>query len=197
MKLSAVFQYSPLYPLSAWPTVFVRSNSLNSAEFNKQLRAYVEKLSLGEPQTVNIIQWIQENLISFTESSKNSSKGDILNLSATDAAVCYERLWIYSHHLFSSTKRRKIVTEAKLLHLRGFSVPGKPGIIVVEGISENCKTFWETIVKYGWKKIVIRWKETEIVLPSGDGKTINYSDLKKLLTDMDLGYGFEKLLNLS
>lgn len=80
----------------------------------------------------------------------------------------------------------------------------------MEGISENCKTFWETIVKYGWKKIVIRWKETvseenflkfthfkEIVLPSGDGKTINYSDLKKLLTDMDLGYGFEKLLNLS
>lgn len=106
-------------------------------------------------------------------------------------------------------KRKNIASQGKSLELNGFFVSGKPGIIIVEGSRENCQKFWEIIVKYGWKKLVIRHREQsvdknfirlpsfkEICLSSTDGRTIDYSDLKRLLCSMDLEYGFQTLLNL-
>ena len=133
----------------------------------------------------------------------------VSDLKASSEAQIWERLWIYSHHIYSVVKRRNIATEAKSLKLKGFLISGKPGIIVVEGVKENCQKFWEKITSYGWQKIILRHREQlaeenllklqnfkEICLSSTDGRTIEYAELKKLLSDVGLEYGFSILLNL-
>lgn len=65
LSLEVALQYSYLYPLHARPSILIRSNEINATKLNKQLRVYVENLSLGEPMTFSIIQWIQDNALSF------------------------------------------------------------------------------------------------------------------------------------
>ncbi|KHN71644.1 RWD domain-containing protein 2B, partial [Toxocara canis] len=122
----------------------------------------------------------------------------------------FARYWIYSHHLRSNVKRKNIEAIAKMLCLNGFSSPGKPGIIIVEGTRKDCQKFWEQIRVWNWKHIAIRHKEEspksegflcldkfkEIVFSSNDGRRIELAELKKYLSDYSLDYGFAILLNM-
>jgi len=48
-----------------------------------------------------------------------------------------------------------LIRQARQLQLTGFSRPGKPGIICVEGDSENVQEFWRTIKALRWQKISV------------------------------------------
>lgn len=122
----------------------------------------------------------------------------------------FARYWIYTHHLRSSVKRRNIDAVAKMLQLNGFSCPGKPSVIIVEGHLKDCQQFWETIRLWTWKHIVVRHKEEsskrdgflrlhkfhEVIFSSNDGRRIELAELKKYLRNYDLEYGFPILLNM-
>jgi len=40
-------------------------------------------------------------------------------------------------------------------------MPGKPGIICVEGLSKNCTDWWSLVKHWNWKKINIKIQEDE------------------------------------
>ena len=69
------------------------------------------------------------------------------------------RLWIYSHHIYSKTKRKIINDEARYGRLTGFVRPGKPGFICIEGFEDNCEAFWRKIRSLNWQKISLIIKE--------------------------------------
>ncbi|KAK9521155.1 hypothetical protein VZT92_020984 [Zoarces viviparus] len=71
----------------------------------------------------------------------------------------FSRLWIYSHHIYNKTKRKNILEWSKELGLSGFSMPGKPGIVCVEGSHSTCEEFWSRVKVLTWKKIMIRHRE--------------------------------------
>lgn len=48
---------------------------------------------------------------------------------------------------------------SKELELTGFSMPGKPGIVCVEGPRTACEEFWARVKVLTWKKIMIRHRE--------------------------------------
>ncbi|CAH2207867.1 jg24967 [Pararge aegeria aegeria] len=48
---------------------------------------------------------------------------------------------------------------AKEYNLTGFCLPGKPGIICVEGTESECNEWWKIIKSMSWKKIAIRKSE--------------------------------------
>ncbi len=50
--------------------------------------------------------------------------------------VCY---WIFSHHIRNPKKRKVIVDWARELYITGCCLPGKPGIVVAEGASDNVR----------------------------------------------------------
>lgn len=205
MPVEVVVQCGNQYPLYMKPTVMVRCNDVNCVSLNNELRKFVEESELGEPITVNIIQWVQENLYRFTvkkdphvDSKEDSSPGE---------EQIWARFWIYSHHLRSPIKRRNIDAIAKRLNLNGISLPGKPGIIIVEGTKRDCREFWENIRGWTWKRITVRHQEESTEqngflrmskfkeLSSLDGK-FDLGQLKKLLADIGLEYGFPILLNM-
>ena len=90
------------------------------------------------------MQWAIENApeyISNTDAELSETTGSACN-NETKPYV-FSRMWIYSHHIYSKEKRKCILEWAKELHLTGFSMPGKPGVICVEGIQENCEDYWQ------------------------------------------------------
>lgn len=119
--------------------------------------------------------------------------------------IKYARFWIYSHHIRNKMKRRMIKDAATLHQLDGFFCPGKPGVIIVEGFRADCDKFWEQIRVLNWQRIVLRHCEEQTdpsFLRLGKFREIQFPhakylmELKKILTEVDLEYGFALLLNL-
>jgi hypothetical protein len=77
---------------------------------------------------------------------------------SSDALPQFGRRWIVSHHLKNPTKRSNIVAWARELELGGYSKPGYPGCVVVEGEASACAEFFQRLrTKTGnWKNLVLR-----------------------------------------
>merc|ERR1712126_151543 len=69
------------------------------------------------------------------------------------------RYWIYSHHIYSKVKRKNILDLASDYCLTGFCLPGKPGVICVEGSPRNCVDWWSLVRSWNWQRINIQIHE--------------------------------------
>lgn len=104
------------------PEIFVRNNKLNKtqhAQVNKDLVEFISSLERGEPCIFSAISWLQDNAPQYVDINETIPND---NKKSNDK---YVRFWIYSHHIYSKTKRKEIVDLAHELHLRGFSMPGE------------------------------------------------------------------------
>lgn len=165
-KIYVAFQLPHLYPCSKLADISVRSSLFSKSEetsIRKKLEKFLKTLDTTEVYTLEVLNWIQDNVDTFTEAPDNQTKS-----ADNKKWIEFERMWIYSHHLKSKTKRQEIVKSARQLDLSGFSRPGKPGIICVEGWKRNTEDFWKYIRSMNWQKITIRKSEV---------KTIDLDDL--------------------
>ncbi|NXH21678.1 RWD2A protein, partial [Bucco capensis] len=168
-----------LYPHVA-PRLFARSDALHrqqQQQLNTALTSHISSLAPGELCIYEAVQWVKDKSLPYLEKSSKSSAE-----SASEAVVVKEtlhRLWIYSHHLYRQELRRKILDSAKKLNLTGFCLTGKPGVICVEGLQENCEEFWHVIRYPNWKHISC--KHTESVEAEGS------------IDDLRLFHAFEEL----
>ncbi|XP_037033770.1 RWD domain-containing protein 2A [Bradysia coprophila] len=160
-KIYVAFQLPHLYPCSKSANISVRSSLFSkSAEtsIRKRLEEFLRTVDTTEVYSLEVLTWIQDNVDTFTEAPDTTTK-------STDNKkwIEFERMWIYSHHLKSKTKRQEIVKSARQLNLSGFSRPGKPGIICVEGWKRNTEDFWKYIRSMNWQKITIRKSEVKTI----------------------------------
>ncbi|CAF1602747.1 unnamed protein product [Adineta ricciae] len=121
-------------------------------KFHELVKQFLkEKSSVDEPYVMEFLSWIQDHYQIFTP-SKNTTEQLPMKKS-------YARLWIYSHHIYNTEKRRNIVNWANELHLNGFSLPGKPGIICVEGQQCDVDEYWSRLRNLTWKRLQMKEKE--------------------------------------
>lgn len=108
-----------------------------------------------------IIQWIIDNFPCYTD--ELIRHGETSECAAQQAKGAskedFSRLWIYSHHIYNREKRRTIIDTARELDLTGFSAPGKPGIICVEGYKSKADNFWQQIRSLQWQRITLPHRE--------------------------------------
>ncbi|XP_069660863.1 RWD domain-containing protein 2A isoform X3 [Haliaeetus albicilla] len=141
-----------MYPHVA-PQLFARSNALHrqqQLQLNTGLASHISSLDSGELCICGAVQWVKDHSLPYLENSKISSE------SASKEVVVKEtlhRMWIYSHHIYRQELRKKIFDCARKLNLTGFCLTGKPGVICVEGLQENCEEFWRVIRYPNWKHI--------------------------------------------
>jgi len=160
----------------------IRSDRLNSTQqhkLNSSLREFLCKLTSDSDScgVLNeIIQWITENFPCYVEQSNaDSFRSDGSSNSAVQQTPsCFSRLWIYSHHIYNREKRRIIIDTARELDLTGFSAPGKPGIVCVEGHKPNADKFWQQIRSLQWQRITLTHREDSAV--SSDVKSLQQFD---------------------
>lgn len=125
-------------------------------KFNESVKKFSEEKVLNQqPYVMEFLSWIQDHQELFRGSSTTTKELQTKKL-------VYARLWIYSHHIYNIEKRRHIVHWANELRLNGFSLPGKPGIVCVEGEESDVDDYWTRLRNLTWKKLQIKEKETLI-----------------------------------
>ena len=71
-----------------------------------------------------------------------------------------KRSWISSHHIYSSEKRKNMLALASDGSLFGFCLPGKPGVICIEGDADEVDSFWSRIRRWNWQRLQLVYSET-------------------------------------
>uniref|UniRef100_A0A8D0GH39 RWD domain containing 2A n=1 Tax=Sphenodon punctatus TaxID=8508 RepID=A0A8D0GH39_SPHPU len=162
------------------PRLFARSSALDrqqQLQLNKQLSSYFGSLDSGELCICGAVQWLRDNSASYFRNSKLASKAAPEEKVAT---TTFHRMWIYSHHIYRQELRKKIFDNAKHLNLTGFCLAGKPGVMCVEGVKENCEEFWRVIRYPNWKHISCKHVESEETEGNGDSLRLfnSFEDLQ-------------------
>ncbi|XP_021184561.3 RWD domain-containing protein 2B [Helicoverpa armigera] len=213
LKLEVFINLPSSYPKEE-PDIYVRCNKMNrqnESSLNSELMNYIKENHIGEVCLYTAISWLQENVDKFSIITQESP-ADTNNVS-NETKNEFVRFWIYSHHIYNKRKREEIVKKARELKLTGFSLPGKPGIICIEGHHDDCKEWWKDIKSMTWKKIMIR--KTEIFEPCEErsyrkfsnfeelclknpvhNKHSNMSELSKLMNELGLNQVFNELFGL-
>jgi len=155
-----VVTYPVEYPRTSLPDIYARSENLlrkQQSSLNHNLQQYLEIEAIqGEPCLIAAISWLQENSDHYFV--QESSEG-IESFKCVPQNIKFSRFWIYSHHLYSKIKRKDILDLAPEFCLTGFSMPGKPGVICIEGLSQNCTDWWSLVRHWNWKKINVKIQE--------------------------------------
>lgn len=189
------------------PDLYVRNHNLNKqqhAAINKDLTEYIAGLE-RMPCIFSAVSWLQDNAPNYVILEE-------VNEQRTVKDETLIRYWIYSHHIYSKSKRREIVDLATKLNITGFCMPGKPGIICVEGTKSDCDEWWQTIKAMNWKrifcKIIEECKDSEGFLKfrTFDERVfqncnvkcnhMNMGELFKFLDDHRCGYIFKEIFGV-
>ncbi|XP_006008717.1 RWD domain-containing protein 2B [Latimeria chalumnae] len=158
VTLSLCCSYPLKYP-KILPEICVRSCTLNRSQqthLTTELHTYLTENCSGEACVLGAVQWVRDHAAAYVQKAATpSTKSD--TMPAKEAV--FTRLWIYSHHIYNKQKRKNILEWSKENNLTGFSMPGKPGVVCVEGSQSGCEEFWARIRRLNWKRILIRHRE--------------------------------------
>ncbi|XP_023159994.1 RWD domain-containing protein 2A [Drosophila hydei] len=202
-----------LYPLLELARISLHTTLLGKIKeqhLKVQIENYlIEHGQTEEPYVFQLLSWLQDqiqDLMRCPASELESPPSE-----EHPRATQLERLWIYSHHIKSSAKRQELVRQARQLQLSGFSRPGKPGIICVEGEPEHVQEYWRSIKALRWQKISLvrtepcrkrRFEQfTEQLFNSsaadGEEGVINMAQFIRFLEDHGTGYMKSELFGLA
>ena len=181
------------YPDKSKPGVFVRCLKFNlNRKFSEELSSYVDGLQSSDCMVLDILNWIRENISKFISNESGSpliSPQTSVNL---NERIKFARLWIYSHHIYSLDKRKMVVQWAKEMELKGFSKPGKPGIICVEGEHRMVQDYWLRLRTLNWQRIQVKDTQTYDIEAARLKEYIKFDDFQeKLFTDTNETTNFD------
>lgn len=193
-KLDVRIELPHLYPSLENAIIIVHTPLLSK---NKELylknaiEQFINTIDKSEAYIFQVLSWLQEEVEDILkEDNKEFESNEISKEDKTeDDLVDFERLWIYSHHIKSKTKRQEIVNQSRNLHLTGFSRPGKPGIMCVEGLKECTQEFWRIIKSMRWQKISICKVESSRKAHSKINKLRRFEGFKEQLFCDDIENG--------
>ncbi|CAG9797904.1 unnamed protein product [Chironomus riparius] len=166
VELSVIL--SKNYPIIEQPMLILRTDTLSKQQ-EKILRSAIEnyietEVDKSEPYMFQVISWLQDNLNELVQIPATGDPQDE-TYKADVSKPLMERAWLWSHHIYSKTKRQDIMKLTKDYELNGFMWSGKPGVICFEGISENVENVVKDVKTWGWQKLKIVKTETAIEDP--------------------------------
>ncbi|KAM0332541.1 hypothetical protein ACHAQA_002825 [Verticillium albo-atrum] len=169
-----------------------------------------------EEDLFSTVESIQEAAAQQLEQSKETSDSDPF-LNAADIGGPLVRVWFYFPSISTRSKRDDFIINAPHYNLTGFLYAGKPGLLCVEGPSQNIDDYMKFIKTESWgdipahhKKVSERHREKgittrvfedmeEITDSVGErrGQRANRGDMKAMegwLVERGLGDAFTKVL---
>ncbi|KAL0259334.1 hypothetical protein SLS55_005070 [Diplodia seriata] len=174
---SLSFVLSPkTYPASSGPQVFLSFGSDVSNDSRGQLRAHLRDIVDQQEPGIECVDLIigdfRQALDDFNASAREKDVQRAGQHSGPDASQTQAlRVVLWMHHLLATSKRRAIVQLSRELGLGGFSKPGYPGSVFVEGEATSVRTFVDELKSMRWQAIQERASATvpttSLVLPSG------------------------------
>lgn len=184
-------------------------NKASTAQLNSQIPQ-------GDEDLFSTIQSIQESTTQHLEDLKSAeNKQEEHGGNNSDGLLA--RVWFYFPSISTRSKRDDFITHAPFYQLTGFLYAGKPGLLCVEGPSQNIDDYMKFIKTESWgdipahhKKVSERHREKglqarvfsdmqEITDDLGErrGHRANRGDMKAMegwLVEKGLGDAFAKVL---
>lgn len=158
-KVDIRIELPHLYPTLENALVIVHTPLLSKNKelyLKNEIEQFIETMDKTETYVFQILSWLQDQIEDLLKRDASEFENALKpEINTEEELVDFERLWIYSHHIKSKTKRQEIVKQSRNLDLSGFSRPGKPGIICIEGLKEGTQEFWRIIRSMHWQKIFI------------------------------------------
>jgi len=145
-----------MYP-NIHPNISVVSNHISRTSqsmLNKDLHQFLLTLEENQVVLMDLVSWLQENISNYY-----TVKEEIKNVEncSPDNEIYF--MWLYMHHIYSKNKRKDIINWANELELTGFSLPGKPGVVYIEGTLVNVEDYFERLRRLNWKRLSCKVKE--------------------------------------
>ena len=166
------------YPKSApaeFRITWCSMTSKDESEFNALVKQVI-----SENEGECVVHIIMTEAIEFLSGLETDNQQTIiLNENVEECISLYSRVWYYAHHIYSREKRTNMLQWSKELCLDGFILPGKPGIICVEGIISNCKEFNSRVRAMNWQLLKLQHEE-----PSLSSDDLKFKDFKELIFDV-------------
>lgn len=145
---SLSFVLSPqTYPASSVPQVFLSFGSDVSNDVRKRLRACLREIVEQQEPGTECVDLIagdfrqalgdMEAVAADDDAMRNDTQQPEANIPQSQGL----RVILWMHHLLATSKRRAIVQLSKELGLGGFSKPGYPGSVYVEGEASAVRSF--------------------------------------------------------
>lgn len=136
------FSLSPSYSMFYSCPRCAGLSRAQQTQLHTDLNAYLVENCQGEVCVLSAMDWVKDNLQLFLNKSLSAALTPKKESGSPQPQEMFSRLWIYSHHIYNKMKRKSILEWSKELGLSGFSMPGKPGIVCVEGPQSACEEFW-------------------------------------------------------
>ncbi|PAA85701.1 hypothetical protein BOX15_Mlig024601g2, partial [Macrostomum lignano] len=165
--LECICRLSGAYPIEKPPGLFLRSDWLSRDRLRLASEALANQLEEmfkpGEPVLYQMLSWLTEFVSTNIPTDEDASASTATEAGAAETEATTDqrlsRLWIHSHHIYNSLKRRDILNWSAELRLTGFSIVGKPGIVCVEGPESAVEEFWQRLRRLNWKKLTMKEKD--------------------------------------
>jgi acylphosphatase len=151
----------------------------------KLLAACREELVMGEESVLRVLsraeEWIEDNWSDYLARIPNGDTSAIQPYNTSDigtsTSICFGRRLIYSHHIISKIKRSDIHSLAYHYKLTGYMKVGWPGLILIEGVENDCSAFCDAIRRWSWKFLVVRGEQQfEVREVQSNRKFDNFSE---------------------
>ncbi|KAF4549926.1 Hypothetical protein D9617_19g102310 [Elsinoe fawcettii] len=159
------------YPTTSKPKAYLQCGETIPTATRKEARSALDQLiaslEVGTECLDVLIQDLTAKLDSLEHSAESiqqdhavSNDQQSADQSGTEQKIKLVLLW--SHHLLATSKRKDIVSWSRELHLSGFSRPGYPGAIIIEGEEADVDEFETRIKALRWQALQVRGEETTI-----------------------------------
>ncbi|KAF2266541.1 hypothetical protein CC78DRAFT_459120 [Lojkania enalia] len=181
-------------------------------------RAATVQLMASIPEAEDLlgsIEYVKETALQHLEQARKTSATQNTLVSVANSTAPLIRAWFYFPSISTRSKRDDFIKYAPSYNLTGFLYAGKPGVLCVEGGSQNVDDYMKFIKTESWgdipahhKKVSERYRETgervfadmqEITDHVGErrGQRANRGDMKALeewLIERGIGDAFTRVL---
>jgi hypothetical protein len=136
-----------------------------------KLAELVEEQETGVEMLDLIVTLFVEYLPELTENNQRADQHKGGDDTQQRHTAKIKRVVIWSHHLLATSKRKDIQAWSKELSLSGYSRPGHPGSIFVEGDEDQVDEFVRRLKQLRWQALQVRGEETadKRICGPGDG----------------------------
>ena len=180
--VDVVVRMPPGYPAFRAAEIRAEGNARATLDDLDRLRRAAEsavaEVGEGEESALSGVEAVRRAVAELAESAaaERAAAADAAAAAATSTAAMgsrqgsgVARRLIWFHHIKAPGKRKAAQTWAKELDLGGFSKPGYPGIIVIEGRAEDCEAYVSRLKRLTWKAMSVRVAEEDDAVVSERG----------------------------
>ncbi|CAD0097799.1 unnamed protein product [Aureobasidium mustum] len=175
------FSLPDTYPDTQKPHVYLSCGGDVDTSTRKRARAklaeVVDEQEVGMEMLDLIVTLFTEHLPELTEAKSHADQHQGKEGTEQQHSSKIKRVVIWSHHLLATSKRKDIQAWSKELSLSGFSRPGHPGSIFVEGDEDQVDEFIRRLKQLRWQALQVRGEETADKRICGPGDDADTADL--------------------